>query len=124
MQRAVRVNRSYRVAELEHNRHIAITLKNLKWLGVVNAARRAESPAFEPRILDIAGRVTGMMVDAVSDVIALARDEVRPAPEFGNVVDARFINGIAPMGERMLILVDIARLMTAGEMDVVERAAA
>jgi len=75
-------------------------------------------------ILNIAGRVMGILVDAVSDVIALARDEIRPAPEFGNVLDTRFISGLAPIDERMLILVDIERLMTSGELAVVERAAA
>jgi len=75
-------------------------------------------------ILNIAGRVMGILVDAVSDVIALARDEIRPAPEFGNVLDTRFITGLAPLDERMLILVDIERLMTSGELAVVERAAA
>ena len=75
-------------------------------------------------ILNLDGRVMGMVVDAVSDVVALAEDEVKPAPEFGAVVDARFISGIATMGERMMILVDITRLMTSGELAVVEREAA
>lgn len=75
-------------------------------------------------ILNIAGRVIGMVVDAVSDVVALAPDQIRPAPAFGNIVDASFIRGIAPVEERMLILVDIARLMTSGELAVVEKAAA
>lgn len=75
-------------------------------------------------ILNIAGRVMGMVVDAVSDVVALASEEIRPAPEFGNVLDAAFIRGLAPVGDRMFILVDIARLMTSGELAVVERAAA
>lgn len=75
-------------------------------------------------ILNIAGRVIGMVVDAVSDVVALAPDQVRPAPVFGNVVDASFIRGIAPVEDRMLILVDIARLMTSGELAVAEKAAA
>jgi purine-binding chemotaxis protein CheW len=75
-------------------------------------------------ILNLAERVMGVVVDAVSDVVALAREDVRPAPEFGSVVDATFIRGLAPIGERMLILVDITRLMTSGELAVVERAAA
>ena len=75
-------------------------------------------------ILDLGGRVMGMVVDAVSDVVALAPDEIRPAPEFGSAVDARFISGIALVAERMMILVDITRLMTSGELAVVERAAA
>src|SRR5690242_17482181 len=50
MQRAVRVDRSYGVAELEHERQVAIALEDLERLGVVDAARRAERPALKARI--------------------------------------------------------------------------
>ena len=75
-------------------------------------------------ILNIAGRVMGIVVDAVSDVVALTAQEVRATPVLGKTVDASFIRGLAPIGDRMLIVVDIARLMTSGELAVVERAAA
>ena len=62
-------------------------------------------------ILSIAQRVIGVVVDAVSDVVALAADDIRPTPEVGGAIAAGFIRGIAPLGERMLIVFDIARLM-------------
>jgi len=72
-------------------------------------------------ILNIAGRVLGIVVDGVSDVIALSREQVRPAPEFGAVLDTDYIDGLATLDERMIIMVDIERLMTSSEMGLVEQ---
>lgn len=74
-------------------------------------------------ILNIGKRVIGMVVDTVSDVVSLAEDEIHPAPEFG-AFDTQFLTGLATIGERMLILIDIERLMTSSEMSLVEQAAA
>ncbi|GAB3244887.1 CheW domain-containing protein [Chitinimonas naiadis] len=70
-------------------------------------------------ILNLAGRVTGAVVDGVSDVIALTDNIVKPTPEFGAAVDTAYIVGLAPVEERMLILVDIERLMTSRDMELV-----
>ena len=73
-------------------------------------------------ILNIAGRVLGIVVDGVSDVVALNREQVRPAPEFGAVLDTDYIDGLATLNERMVIVVDIAKLMTSSEMGLVDQA--
>jgi purine-binding chemotaxis protein CheW len=75
-------------------------------------------------ILNIGNRMMGIVVDAVSDVVALLPEQVRPAPNLGAAIESGFIRGIAPVDARMLIVVDIARLMTSGEMSLVEKAAA
>ena len=67
-------------------------------------------------ILNIADRVIGVAVDAVSDVVALAPEQVREAPDVGGAIAAGFIRGIAPLDDRMLIVFDIARLITSGEL--------
>ena len=72
-------------------------------------------------ILSVARRVVGIVVDAVSDVVTLAPQEIRPAPEFGAAVDARFITGLGTLGERMLVLADIERLMTSAEMALISQ---
>jgi purine-binding chemotaxis protein CheW len=74
-------------------------------------------------ILSIAERVVGIVVDGVSDVTSLRSDQVRPAPEFAATVDTRYIKGLGTLGERMLIVVDIERLMMSGEMALVDEAA-
>jgi purine-binding chemotaxis protein CheW len=74
-------------------------------------------------VLNIAGRVVGMVVDSVSDVITLTGDQIKPAPEMGSVLDADYLIGLGTLEERMLILVDIDRLMSSEEMGLVEAAA-
>ena len=65
-----------------------------------------------------------MVVDSVSDVITLRSDQIRPAPEFAATVDTRYIRGLGTLGERMLIVVDIEKLMLSGEMALVDEDAA
>ena len=75
-------------------------------------------------ILNIAQRAVGIVVDAVSDVVALAADEIRPPPEFNGALDGGFIRGLALLGERMLILIDMAALLASPHMALVAKEAA
>ncbi len=75
-------------------------------------------------ILNIAERVVGIVVDGVSDVTSLRPDQIRPAPEFAATVDTRYIQGLTTLDERMLIVVDITRLMLSAEMALIDEAAA
>ncbi|HUW50127.1 MAG TPA: chemotaxis protein CheW [Sulfuricella sp.] len=75
-------------------------------------------------IINVAHRVVGMVVDGVSDVITLSQDQVKPAPEFGGAIDTKYVMGIGAVDDRMLILVDIEKLMSSEDMDLVETAAA
>ena len=70
-------------------------------------------------VLNIGNRVVGMVVDAVSDVITLTPDQLRPVPEFSSAVEAEHLLAIGAVGERMLILVDIEKLMSSAEMGLV-----
>ncbi|HUP30969.1 MAG TPA: chemotaxis protein CheW [Usitatibacter sp.] len=73
-------------------------------------------------ILNIAERLVGIVVDAVSDVVALLPSQIRPTPEMGTTVDVSFIRGLAPLEGRMLIVVDIARLLANEELALPEEA--
>lgn len=75
-------------------------------------------------ILNIAGRVVGMVVDSVSDVTTLKPHQLRPAPEVGSAFDNEYLIGLGDLGERMLILVDIDKLMTSTDMGLIEKLAA
>jgi len=70
-------------------------------------------------ILNIGQHVIGMVVDSVSDVVTLTREQVRPAPVMGGSIDAESLLGLGTVGERMLILLDIERLMAAPDMGLV-----
>jgi purine-binding chemotaxis protein CheW len=71
-------------------------------------------------VLNVHGRVVGAVVDSVSDVLELSQDLIKPAPEMNTTVDTSFITGIASVGERMLILMDIEALMSSADMGLVE----
>ena len=73
-------------------------------------------------VLNVKGRVIGAVVDSVSDVCELGGDEIKPAPLMNSQVDMSFITGIANVGERMLILMDIEALMSASDMGLIESA--
>jgi purine-binding chemotaxis protein CheW len=75
-------------------------------------------------ILNVANRVVGMVVDGVSDVITLNPDQIKAAPEFGSAIDTQYVMGLGTVDERMLILVDIERLMTSQDMELMEKVAA
>lgn len=75
-------------------------------------------------ILNVAGRIVGIVVDGVSDVIALSAGQIRPAPEFSAAVDTRYLQGLATVDERMLIVMDIERLMLSAGMALVDEPSA
>lgn len=74
-------------------------------------------------VLNVAGRTVGAVVDAVSDVVALAGDQIMPAPKFNTLVDSSHVVGIGSIQqgeqERMLILLDIESLMSSTGMGLV-----
>jgi len=71
-------------------------------------------------ILNVAQRVVGVVVDSVSDVLTLDPASIRPPPEFATTFDTRYITGLGTTDDRMLILVDIERLMASPDMQLVE----
>lgn len=75
-------------------------------------------------ILNIGGRIMGMVVDSVSDVITLAQEQIKPAPDMGTAFESDYLIGLGTVDERMLILVDIDKLMSSAEMGLIEKIAA
>ena len=75
-------------------------------------------------ILNLANRVMGIVVDGVSDVITLTPEQLKPAPEFGTSLDTQYITGLGTVDERMIIVMDIERLMSSSDMEMVETATA
>jgi purine-binding chemotaxis protein CheW len=75
-------------------------------------------------ILNIQDRVVGMVVDSVSDVISLTAEQIKPAPDMGGALNTDYLVGLGTVDERMIILVDIDRLMSSEEMGVIDSVAA
>ena len=72
-------------------------------------------------VLNIGSRVMGMVVDAVSDAVTLTPEQLRPVPEFSSAVESEHLLAIGVVQSRMLILVDIEKLMSSAEMGLVEQ---
>ena len=74
-------------------------------------------------ILNVAQRTVGVVVDSVSDVLELAAAQIKEAPQFNALLDASYVTGLGTVlsgdDERMLILVDIERLMSSADMGLV-----
>jgi purine-binding chemotaxis protein CheW len=62
-------------------------------------------------VVTVGVRIIGLVVDAVSDVLDIARNDIRPAPELGHRDDLHFISGMVHVGERLVVLLDIATLL-------------
>lgn len=75
-------------------------------------------------ILNIANRIIGMVVDTVSDVVTLAREQIKPPPDLSTAFNTEYLIGLGTIDERMLILVDIDRLMSSDEIGLIKKLAA
>ena len=70
-------------------------------------------------ILNMHQRIVGIVVDSVSDVMELSPDAIRSAPDIDSAIDSGSITGLGSVGERMLILLDIEKLMSSEDMGLV-----
>ncbi|MFA3760636.1 chemotaxis protein CheW [Yersinia sp. 2544 StPb PI] len=71
-------------------------------------------------VLNFDQRVVGIVVDGVSDVLSLTNEQIRPAPEFAVTLATEYLTGLGSLGERMLILVDIEKLLSSEEMSLID----
>lgn len=70
-------------------------------------------------ILNLYSRVVGIVVDSVSDVMELTSEQVRPAPDLDASLDSSSVLGLGSVNDRMLILLDIEKLMASVDMGLV-----
>lgn len=71
-------------------------------------------------VLNLEKRVVGIVVDGVSDVLSLTQEQIRPSPEFAVTMSTEYLTGLGALGERMLILVDIEKLLNSDEMALID----
>ena len=71
-------------------------------------------------VLHIGQRKVGMVVDGVSDVITLHPEALREVPAFNATIDSEHLLAIGAVDDRMLILLDIERLMRSPAMGLVD----
>ncbi len=75
-------------------------------------------------IKDDAERIMGIVVDAVSDVYNIEASEIKPAPDFGGEISIEFVSGLVSVEEKMLIIIDIDRLLNSGDLKIADKVSA
>lgn len=71
-------------------------------------------------VLNVVNRVVGVVVDAVSDVLELSAEQIKPRPEVAAALDARFITGLGKVADRMLILLDIEAMVGSPDFGLID----
>ncbi|MFP8965898.1 chemotaxis protein CheW [Pokkaliibacter sp. CJK22405] len=66
-------------------------------------------------IIEVSGHVVGILVDSVAEVVYLSQSEIESAPNLGNEEAAKFIHGVCHKNDRLLILVELDKLMSEDE---------
>jgi len=72
-------------------------------------------------VVNIGKRVVGIVVDGVSDVLTLPEEQIKPPPEFGLGLPLDYLYGLGNLGDRMLVLVDIEKLLTSEDLALVDK---
>jgi purine-binding chemotaxis protein CheW len=88
-------------------------------LGVPGAERTAQSRIV---VVMVRGRVVGLVVDSVSEVLRIPKSAMEPAPSLGTTVGAEFIQGVGRLEDRLLTLLDLKRLLLTTDGAVSEAA--
>ena len=70
-------------------------------------------------ILSLRQRVVGIVVDSVSDVMEITPESIQSAPDIESVIDSSCVLGLGSVSDRMLILLDIEKLMSSMDMGLV-----
>ena len=71
-------------------------------------------------ILDVSGRIMGLIVDAVSDVITLNEEDIKPRPNFSTSISTHFIHGMGVKDNKFIILLDVDKLLSDEELNMVD----
>ena len=69
-------------------------------------------------ILNLHHRIVGIVVDSVSDVMELPAENLKAAPDVESVIGSDSVLGLGSIGDRMLILLDIEKLMSGVDMEL------
>lgn len=65
----------------------------------------------------------GIIVDEVSEVLEVASDQIEPAPSFGSSVNTDFILGMGKVGQRVIMLLDVDKVLSSGDLTALEQMA-
>jgi len=81
-----------------------------------------ETQASRIMVVELEGIIMGMIVDAVSEVLRLPKDSIEPTPPMVSGVDAAYLRGVGKWDDRLIILLDIDKVLYKNEQEMVARA--
>jgi len=98
-----------------------------KVIAVIDLARQLGLPSSEPgeesRIIvaEVEDNIVGLLVDSASEVLRISTENIEPTPAvIENKVDTRYIQGIGRIGNRLFVLLDLDKVLSAEEIESVE----
>jgi purine-binding chemotaxis protein CheW len=62
-------------------------------------------------VVRIGEQLQGIIVDAVNDIVTVTPDQMQPLPDMGDAEAARFLDGLATIEERMILILALERLV-------------
>ncbi len=71
-------------------------------------------------VVDVANKVMGMIVDAVSGVLQIEDDQIAPPPPMGSKIDTDYIQGMARIDDRLMILLDVDKILSSDELAAID----
>ena len=88
---------------------------------IVDLRTKLSMPEVEPTPFTVVimvrtgAKATGLLVDAVSDVVDVAASVIEPPPSFGRAGDGGAITGTARVDDKLIVLIDVARLLAVDD---------
>jgi purine-binding chemotaxis protein CheW len=72
----------------------------------------------------VGAKVVGLVVDAVSDVLNITKEQIEETPDIGGEIDTSFFRGMGKVGEKLVLLLNIDRLLAGARLDAIDQTAA
>ncbi len=88
---------------------------------VIDLRKRLDLPQMEETkdtriiVVEMDGITAGMIVDAVTEVLRVSGEDIEPPSPMVNTVDTAFITGIAKVDNRLVILLDLSKVLSVKE---------
>ncbi|GAB4185038.1 MAG: chemotaxis protein CheW [Calditrichia bacterium] len=98
-----------------------------KIIPIIDLRKRFELPTKERDkdtrivVVEISGQTIGFVVDSVSEVLRLPKNAIDDAPDLVTGIDAEYIKGVGKMENKLLILLDLEKILTKKEVDKVQK---
>ena len=74
-------------------------------------------------VVEVNNTLIGIVVDNVSEVLEIKKEEIEPSPSFGQSIDTKFIMGLGKAKGKIIILLDIGKVLSSEELKMVENMA-